>query len=327
MKKILEFEIFPLLPIHIASLLQNISEEYLFYLEEIRLRPKQPLMLIANNQDFMITQNGVITSEFNEAYVVTKEDVDKTFQFISQNSVYSIEEELKNGYITVPGGHRVGISGQVLLENQEIKTIKYISGLNIRIARQVIGAANQVLPYIVDETGLPLNTLIISPPKAGKTTMLRDIIRQLSFGVKRLRIKGFNIGLVDERSEIACCYEGIPQNDVGPRTDVLDRCPKAKGMILLLRSMSPDIIATDEIGKKEDVIAIEEVINAGVAIMATVHGLDLNDVKKRPTIRKMINRGYFNRYIILGFSSGIGSIEGIIKGDSLKKIFTVREEI
>ncbi len=327
MKAILELEILPLLPLHIAELIKKVSISHLLHLEEIRMRPTKPLMFIMNDQDFMLAHDGMITKDCSRAYIVTKNDVYKTFHFISQCSVYSFEEEMKNGYITISGGHMVGFSGHVLLENDNIKTIKNISGFNIRIAREIIGAADRVLPYIIDK-GKTLNTLIVSPPKAGKTTLLRDIVRQLSSGVDRLGIKGLNVGLVDERSEIACCYEGIPQNDVGIRTDVLDGCPKAKGIMVLLRSMSPDIIATDEIGRNEDVIAIEEAINSGVTIITTVHGLDLDDIRKRPTIRKLINRGFFDRYIILGTSSGVGSVEAIMESNSLKNMIKKgREEI
>ncbi len=316
---ILDSEILPLLPVGIAKLIGKVTIDHLSCLEEIRLRPMRPLMLVINNEDFMLTHDGKLTTQYISAYIVTKEDICKTFHFISQCSVYSFEEELKNGYITISGGHRIGFSGQVLIENGEIRTIKHISGFNIRIAKEVIGAADEVLPFIV-EKGKVLNTLIISPPKAGKTTLLRDIVRQLSSGVDSLKIQGFNIGLVDERSEIACCYEGIAQNDVGIRTDVLNGCPKAKGIMLLLRSMSPDIIATDEIGRNEDAMAIEEAINAGVAIITTAHGLDFDDIRKRPTIKKIINRRFFDRYIILGMSSGVGNVEAILDCDGRKNI-------
>lgn len=323
---VLENEVLPMLPLHIAQLIKSISLKNLLCLEEIRLRPMKPLLLTMNNKDFMLTNDGEITQDYGLAYYVTKDDIYKTFHFISQCSVYSFEEELKNGYITISGGHRVGFSGHVILENNAIKTIRYISSLNIRIAKEIIGAADSVLPYIINN-GQVLNVLIISPPKAGKTTLLRDLVRQLSDGVDRLGIKGMNVGLVDERSEIACCYEGIPQNDVGMRTDVLDGCPKAKGIMILLRSMSPDLIATDEIGRNEDALAIEEAINAGVAIITTVHGFDLDDIRKRPAIRRLIDRYFFDRYIILSKKNGVGNIEAILEsttGNNMLK--TKREE-
>jgi len=321
---ILQNEIIPILPLHIANYIKSINVKHLLNLEEIRLRPMKPLILAINNEDYMLTSSGKITRDFNLAYCVTKEDISKTFQFVSQYSVYSFEEEIKNGYITISGGHRVGFSGQVVLENNDIKAIRNISSLNIRIAKEIIGAADKVLPYVIDN-GHVLNVLIISPPRAGKTTLLRDLVRQLSNGVERLGIRGMNVGLVDERSEIACCYEGVPQNDVGIRTDVLDGCPKAKGIIMLLRSMSPDLIATDEIGKNEDAVAIEDAINAGVAIIATVHGSDLEDIKKRPAIKKLIDRSFFDRYIILSRTFGVGNVEAILESATGRNLIETKE--
>jgi stage III sporulation protein AA len=319
--KLLELEIFPFLYFPLRQVLQKVPIGSLDFLEEIRLRQLKPLMLVIGSQDFMVTHGGRLTSKYDDVYIVSKEDMDKTFQLICQGSVYAVEDELKNGFITLPGGHRVGITGKVILEGSTVKTIKSVSAFNIRIAREVMGAADKVLPYIIDKRFGIYNTLILSPPKAGKTTLLRDLIRQLSSGVERLHVRGFKVGLVDERSEIACCHNGVPQNNVGLRTDVLDACPKAQGIMMLLRSMSPDIIATDEIGRIEDVKAIEEAVNAGVTIITTVHGTNLEEIKKRPTIHKLINSGFFKRYIILGFSSGVGSLEMVIDGESFKTIY------
>jgi stage III sporulation protein AA len=239
-------EIFPILPFNIKRILKKIPGEYLLKMEEIRIRQARPLMVVVGNEDFLVSEDGDINTK--EGYVVTKEDVIKTLQLISQNSIYAVEDEIKNGYITVSGGHRVGLAGKALLEGNKIKTLKHISCFNIRIAREIQGVADTILPHIIDNNKRIYSTLIISPPKAGKTTLLRDIIRQLSYGVPRYGVKGFKIGLVDERSEIACCHEGVPQNDVGIRTDIIDSCPKELGIMMLLRSMSPEIIATDEIG-------------------------------------------------------------------------------
>lgn len=323
-EKVLELEIYPFLYFPLRQVLQKVPMDSLNFLEEIRMRLLKPLMLGIGSKDFIVAQDGRLTSRCEDAYIVSKEDMDKTFQLICQGSVYAVEDELKNGFITLPGGHRVGIAGKVVLESATVKTIKSVSAFNIRIAREVMGAATKVLPYIIDKRFGIYNTLILSPPKAGKTTLLRDLIRQLSSGVERLNIRGFKVGLVDERSEIACCHNGVPQNDVGLRTDVLDACPKAQGIMMLLRSMSPEIIATDEIGRIEDVKAIEEAVNAGVSVITTVHGTDLEDIKKRPTIHKLINGGFFKRYVILGFSSGVGSLEMVIDGENFKTIYENR---
>ncbi|MCG0274973.1 MAG: stage III sporulation protein AA [Thermosediminibacteraceae bacterium] len=322
----LEKHISPILPSTIRKVFFKLPVDKLEKVEEIRLRRRKPLMIVEGRSDYMITQDGAITDNPNSAYIVTDEDAAKTFQLISQSSVYALEDEIKNGFITLKGGHRVGIVGKVVLEDGKIKTIKHISGFNIRIAREVLGAADEALPFVIDERGEFLNTMIISPPKAGKTTLLRDLIRQLSSGNSPLCSRGFKIGVVDERSEIACCYEGVPQNDVGIRTDVLDSCPKARGIMILLRSMSPDIIATDEIGRPEDVEAVEEALNAGVKLLTTAHGKDLEDAAKRPTIRKLIENNCFERFLILGFSKGVGTLEKVVDGKHFQIIFERRDK-
>ncbi len=322
--KNLQDEIFPILPLNVKNLLQKIPEIYLFKLEEIRMRQGRPLMLVVGNEDFIVSVEGQLTNTIENAYIVTKDDIFKTLQLISQNSIYAVEDEIKHGYITISGGHRVGLTGKALLNGNEIKTLKHISCFNIRIAREIHGAADIVLPHVIDNNKKIYSTLIISPPKAGKTTLLRDIVRQLSCGVPEYGLKGFKIGLVDERSEIACCHEGVPQNDVGLRTDVIDSCPKGMGIMMLLRSMSPEIIATDEIGRPEDAIAIEEALNAGVTIITTAHGSSLDELEKRPTIKKLIDINVFKRFLILGFSNGVGSLEKVIDGENFSTIYELR---
>ncbi|TYP51628.1 stage III sporulation protein AA [Thermosediminibacter litoriperuensis] len=322
----LQQHISPILPSAIRQIFFKLPPDKLKKVEEIRLRRGRPFMVVEGRQDYMLTPEGVVTDNPDRAYFVTGEDAVKTFQLISQSSVYALEEEIKNGYITIKGGHRVGIVGKVILEGGQIKTMKHISGFNIRIAREVLGAADEALPFVMNDRGEFLNTMILSPPKAGKTTLLRDLIRQLSSGNPQRGLKGFKVGVVDERSEIACSYEGVPQNDVGIRTDVLDGCPKARGIMMLLRSMSPDIIATDEIGKPEDVEAVEEALNAGVKLLTTAHGADLEDAGRRPTIRKLIESNFFDRYLILGFSEGVGTIEKVVEGKDHRIIYDRRNK-
>lgn len=308
----LQSDIFPILPRTIVQILTY--EINLDKLEEIRLRVLRPLMVVVENQDYFLGIKKFSKDIFDDTYIVTKEDINKTLQFISKSSIYAMEEELKNGFITLKGGHRVGITGKAILEKGSLKTLKNISGINIRVAREIKGVAKELMDFVIDDKERPYNTLIISPPKAGKTTLLRDMVRLLSNGIKGVN-QGFNIGLVDERSEIACCYNGIPQNDIGIRTDVLDGCPKAQGMSMLLRTMSPEIIATDEVGKYEDIDAIAEAIKSGVSVITTAHGADLNDIKKRPIMKEMIENRFFDRYLILGFSQGVGTLEEVIDND------------
>lgn len=300
-KKTLD-EVLNFLPPKIQWLMKRCTEERMNHAEEIRLRLNKPLIVSGNGWDYFVDVHGAFTKEAPKAYITSMEDIKKASEIIQGFSVYSLGEELKNGYITIPGGHRVGISGRTVIDNGNVKTIKDISFINYRIAKQILGAGDKAVLYIVSNKGI-YNTLIISPPQCGKTTLLRDIIRQLSN-------RCFKVGLVDERSEIAACFMGEPRNDVGIRTDVLDACPKSQGIIMMIRSMSPDIIATDEIGKKEDADALMEGSNAGVKIIATMHGNDIDDLNKKIELEK-IHGNFFERIIVLGRSKGVGTIEKI----------------
>lgn len=308
--QILEEEIIPYLTHSVQEPLRCLPLDLKDRLLEIRLRVGRPVMLVHNDGDMVLSEGNTLS----------KSEMEQTVQFVTRSSIYACEEELRQGFITLPGGHRVGIVGKAVLDEGRIRTIKHISGLNIRLARQVVGAANPVLPYLVESNSF-VSTLIVSPPGCGKTTLLRDLIRQLSTGIPRLKLRGYKIGVVDERSEIAACFRGMQQNDVGPRTDVLDGARKAEGIMLLLRSMSPEIIATDEVGSPADILALEEALVSGVRLIATAHGDGIDDLKQRPVLRELVERGLFSRIVILGMSQGAGTIETIYNGQELKSVF------
>ncbi|AOY78396.1 stage III sporulation protein AA [Clostridium formicaceticum] len=289
-------------------------------MEEIRLRINQPLMIYANDQDYFISKNGELLSEEKGSYRISKKNIENTLQFITNYSIYSVEEEIKRGYITVQGGHRVGIVGKVLYDGSGVKTIKEFTGLNLRISREKIGISSSILSYLINHKKEFMNTLIISPPQCGKTTLLRDIIKNLSDGIPSLGLKGLKVGVVDERSEIGACFQGIPQNNLGIRTDVLDACPKAQGMMMLIRAMSPQVIATDEIGREEDSIAIQEALLAGIKLITTVHGKSLEDVLCKKVIGELVKEGIFERIIVLSNSQGVGTIEKIMDGYTFKDL-------
>ena len=198
-----------------------------------------------------------------------------------------------------------------ILNGNQIQGMKYISCINVRLAHQIKGCADPVMPYIQKKDWVA-HTLIISPPRCGKTTLLRDIIRQISNG--REGVPGMTVGVVDERSELAGCYQGIPQNDLGIRTDILDGCPKAEGMQMLLRSMSPSVVAVDELGGVEDFKAVEAVINCGCKLIATSHGSSLEDIARQPLFQKLLDMQVFERYILLGRQDRPGVVEGIFDG-------------
>lgn len=318
-KNILEKFIFPVLPLHLVTIISAIPITQLAYLMEIRLRVNRPLLLVLGSVDIMLSSAGDIVNDLDVAYLCTRDDINKILQLISKNSLYAFEQELKMGFLTIHGGHRVGLAGQAILDGGEMKALKNISSLNIRMAREIKGCGNEVMPYIINGRKSIFNTLVISPPCCGKTTILRDLIRQISIGNKEFR--GLQVGVVDERSEIAACKNGVPTVDLGPRTDVLDGCPKASGMLMLIRSMSPAVVATDELGRAEDVYAVREALNAGVSILATVHGRDINDVLQRPYVGELIQHNYFDRYVVLSDKPKVGTIEKIIDSKEHKNLW------
>lgn len=244
-----------------------------------------------------------------EQYLVTREDLKETLEYVTGYSLYAYEDEIRQGYISVQGGHRVGVTGKVVLDRGRIMGMKYISCINVRLAHEIQGCADKVMSYIRTEKWVA-NTLIISPPRCGKTTLLRDIIRQLSNGWANTQ--GLTIGVVDERSELAGCYQGIPQNDLGMRTDVLDCCPKSEGMQMLVRSMSPDVVAVDELGCEEDFKAVDSVIHCGCKLIATAHGSCLEDVLDQPFFYKLMGEKVFERYIILDKNDQAGCLKAVL---------------
>lgn len=263
-------------------------------INEIRLRADKNLILRFNARE-------IITE-----YVVRVEDILNILLSISKNSIYSIQNDINNGFLTIVGGHRVGVTGEVVLENGKIKNIKNISSMNIRIAREIKGAANKLINLVLADKGIN-NTLIVSPPGVGKTTMLRDLVRQVSnFGK--------NVALIDERGEIASVYNGKAMLDVGTRTDVMSFCPKHIGINLVTRSMGPDVIATDEIGNALDVEAIKSAALSGVNLIFTMHGKDISDLKRNREIKKIIEEGYFDIIVFLSNREKVGTIDKVLKG-------------
>jgi stage III sporulation protein AA len=289
------------LPKKIAEQLQRIPPKILKDLEEIRVRISRPIELTARGVPHFLP------------YIVDSEDAVHLLNKISHFSIYTLEEELKRGYITIEGGHRVGLAGKVILEQGKVKAIRDISSFNIRIAREKVGIAQKLIPRIYRDGWL--HTMIIGPPQTGKTTLLRDIARIISSGDPSSDLPASKVGIVDERSEIAGCVNGIPQMTFGNRIDVLDACPKAEGMMMMIRSMSPEVLVVDEIGRHEDAEAIMEAVNAGIKLIMTTHGNSLEEIKRRPTLQAVLKMGIFQRFIELSRKDGPGSIVCIRNSD------------
>lgn len=291
-------EVIKILPEKISSEIRNFIREG--NIQEIRIKVGKPIILILSNEERILD------------YVTTSDEVKGILVKISNYSLYAYEEEIKQGYITIKGGHRVGIAGECVISGGEIKTIKNISSLNIRISKAVNGSSKKIMPIITEGDRI-YNTLIISPPKCGKTTILRDIAKNISNGIYTLGLKGKKVVIIDERSEVAACYNGIPQMDVGIRTDVLDNCLKKTGMIMAIRSLSPEVLICDEIGTLGEVEALNMAFNSGVNIVVTVHGFDIEDIYNRKVFKELIDESIIERVVVLSSRKGAGTIDKVYK--------------
>ncbi|MCZ8520652.1 MULTISPECIES: stage III sporulation protein AA [Paenibacillus] len=282
-------------------------------LQEIRIRENRPLELVRGSGSRFVTAEGRTAEDVTKAYRPTREDCRTLLELLTQHSLYTFEEELKRGYITIAGGHRVGLAGRTIVEQGCVKYVKDVASFNIRLAREWKGAGAGVAAHLLEPgTGRLCRTLVVSPPQLGKTTLVRDLARLLSTGSPEAGLAGrsFKVGIVDERSEIAACVRGVPRFDVGPRTDVLDGCPKAEGMMMMIRSMSPEVLIADEIGRSEDAAAIHEALHAGIGLIVTAHGRDVDDVRQRPILRELLQEGVFDRFVVLSRAAGEGSRSG-----------------
>lgn len=281
-------------------------------IQEIRLRKGRPIILHTSDRELFLSEGGEITDDIRRALNADEEMLDGIFDHICHYSPYAFEEELRQGFLTVEGGHRVGVAGQAVLERDgSVRTLKNISFLNIRIAHQIKGAADIVLPGLY-RGGRLKSTLIISPPGCGKTTLLRDLIRQISDG--NVYGRGMTVGVVDERSELGGAFMGKPQNDMGLRTDVLDGCPKDTGMLMLLRSMAPQVIAIDELGNPSELEALKRAAGCGCKILSTVHGESLAEVIYRFGGDEALWKRLFELYLILGREDGRYIVREILEG-------------
>jgi stage III sporulation protein AA len=294
---VLPADLEPFLPPRLAALITAAAGRLPGILMEIRLRAQRPIQLVWVGGDGFLRPDGRPGFDPAKAVHLSPEEFTQVLHLCTRGSLYAWEEEVRAGFLTLPGGHRLGLVGRALVEDGRIRTIQPITGLNLRIARAVLDIAMPLLPHLFENRRL-VSTLLIGPPGTGKTTLLRDCCRLLSMGQPGF-YPGHRVGVVDERSEIGGAVEGVPTHDLGPRTDLLDAAPKAIGLMSMIRSMSPQVVAVDELGQQSDAEAVREALHAGVAVLATAHGRDLADVARRPALAGLLADGAFRRAVLL----------------------------
>lgn len=268
----------------------RVDEACMARTEEIRLRAGRPPALVLPEGEWTIPG----------AEAVTGEDLNRLVEIASRWSLHTVLEQLRRGYLTVEGGHRLGLCGTVVMEGDRVQNLRDLSSADLRVARQVGGAARSIVGQLW-QGGQLKNTLILAPPGAGKTTLLRDLIRCLSGGEGGQAVR---VAVADERGELAAVWQGRAQMDLGRCTDVLCGCPKAQAIPLLLRGMNPQVIAVDEITVQEDIWAMEQAVGCGVALVATAHGGGIEDMERRPLYRQMMDQGIFQKLVTIRVEGG-----------------------
>ena len=285
------YEILDYMPVHVKCMFKNVFDISCCTVEEIRIRIGKPIVACIMGENYAVLPDGTLSPKLTAGYLASSADVKSIFQAMCENSVYAYLEEIRQGFLTIKGGHRVGFSGRVVTDGADITNFREISSLNIRIAHEIIGAADPIMPQIMPD-GRVRSTLVIAPPLAGKTTLLRDITRQISN-------RGVKVALVDERGELAAMYQGEAQNDVGVQTDVMENAPKRLAIIMMLRAMAPQVIVTDEVATAEEVSALLSAAGTGVSILASTHGSSLDEVRRRGVLAPLFSANIFEQVIVL----------------------------
>lgn len=250
--------------------------------EELRLRMGRPMSVVFSEEERPLGK-----------LAVKAEELEQLIEISSRASLHTVLDQVCRGYLTIEGGHRIGLCGTATLRNGEIHSLSRLSSANLRIARQVRGVSESILDSLCP-TGRLASTLILAPPGMGKTTLLRDLVRRVSDGDGCTPQR---VSLADERGEVAALYNGMPQLEVGSRTDVVEGCPKAQGLMLLLRAMNPQVLAVDEITAPEDVQALKMAFGCGVTLLATAHGAERGDLERRALYRPLLEERMIQRLV------------------------------
>ncbi len=294
-------DLWPYLPDGVRALMEHVDAYA--PLEEIRIRAGAPVQLRFNGYERLLYGK-------NGAAPIGEEGCKVLLQRLCEQSVYAWEKELSGGYLTLEGGYRVGLCGRFVQQEGGGPRLTDATGFNIRIARQATGAAKKALPWLVDSAGRLMSTLVVSPPGCGKTTLLRDIGRCCSYGI--FGAAPARVGMVDTRYELAGCVRGVPQMDVGPRTDVLCGMGKSEGMRMMVANMAPDILITDEISTIGEAQGVLDAMGCGVTVAASAHAVGAESLTHRRALATLLGQRMFRRIVLLGRSRGVGTVEEIL---------------
>lgn len=294
-------------PQRLKNVLFKMDDGVLREIQEIRFKIQCPILIYFNSKLYSVSASGNLCDLKNGIYIF-KEDIEFIYNCLTGESYYAYADEISNCFITAEGGHRVGISGSAVVKNGEICGLKEINGVYFRIAHQIKDSANEILKLIVDN-GVILNTVIAAPPGRGKTTVLREVSRNIS-------LSGKKVSVIDERREVAAQMNGLSAFDIG-YCDVLDGFPKTKGIERAIRALSPQVIVFDEIGNESEADIIASTMNCGVSFITTIHAGSMAELIRRSIIKKLIDRECIDILLVCDF----GKIRDykFLKGNSYDK--------
>ncbi len=282
-----------LLPIELRQVVLAVPKRDQMVTEEIRLRIGHPISITLPQGEMILRGSPIIASR----------DLYTVLEVATKSSAHTALEQVRQGYVTVRGGHRLGLCGSMISKDGNIHNMRHLMSLNIRIARQISGIGNELLQTVCNRESIA-SVLVMAPPGAGKTTLLRDMIRGLSVGICG---RPFRVGVADERGELGAMWEGVPQFDLGPHTDVLEGCSKCDGLLMLLRGMNPQVLAVDEITAPQDIEALQIASGCGVSLLATAHGRTREDLNTRPLYAMLLQKNIFQKLIRIAMIDGVRS--------------------